>query len=426
MRAAFYEKDITPPLGGYLAGYYVNYTAQDVLDPLYVRSAVFEKDGTAAAVIDVDSCELPDDMHDAVTSRIREYTGIPAENVLLSVNHTHKGIPVMDSPELNAFGDRAFRDVVYRLIADCVILAWKRLYEADLSFGEGFARGISFNRTFVMADGTLRTNVFDGSAVRSLGGIIENVPALFVRDKAGNPRGAVLSFACHQDCLPGAVYSGEFGYVLAKELKKRYGEDFVTVFLPGPSGDINHIDPKSGGAMPADTYIHMGRVLRDAVVEAEARAVPVSDGLWVRKELLEVRLRKYTREETFAEIRRLADEGDLTAIRNLVYYVTCQKEDTKKVWVQCIRLGETAVYAFPGEVFADFGIDLMKRSPTEKNIIGTLCNSGCGYIATRAAFGEASRLYEKSLCYDACLDPEAGYQITDKLLELAQGLFAQP
>ena len=154
--------------------------------------------------------------------------------------------------------------------------------------------------------------------------------------------------------------------------------------------------------------------------------MPVSDGLWVRKELLEVKLRKYTDDETFAEIKRLADERNLISLRNLIFYVTCQKEDVKKVWVQCILLGEVVVYAFPGEVFADFGIDLMKRSPTEKNIIGTLCNSGCGYIATRAAFGEASRLYEKSLCCGACLDPEAGYQITDKLLELAQGLFAQP
>lgn len=91
------------------------------------------------------------------------------------------------------------------------------------------------------------------------------------------------------------------------------------MFLPGTSGDINHIDPKSRGAMPADTYIRMGKVLRDAVVEAEAKAVPVSDGLWVRKELLEVKLRKYTDDETFAEIKRLADERNLISLRNLIF-----------------------------------------------------------------------------------------------------------
>ena len=89
MRAAFYEKDITPPLGGYLAGMFINYSAEDVLDKLHVRSAVIESMGNTAAIIEIDSCEFPDDLHDAVTARIFEYTGINAENVLVAVNHTH-------------------------------------------------------------------------------------------------------------------------------------------------------------------------------------------------------------------------------------------------------------------------------------------------------------------------------------------------
>ena len=111
MRAAFYEKDITPPLGCYLAGYYINHTAEDVLDPLYVRTAVLESDGTVAAFIDIDSCELPDDLHDAVTGRITAYTGIQPENILIAVNHTHKGIPITDNPEIGAYADAPYKDV---------------------------------------------------------------------------------------------------------------------------------------------------------------------------------------------------------------------------------------------------------------------------------------------------------------------------
>ena len=64
MRVAFYEKDITPPLGGYLAGYFINYAADDVLDPLYVHAAVIDNGDTTVAVITMDSCFLADDMHD--------------------------------------------------------------------------------------------------------------------------------------------------------------------------------------------------------------------------------------------------------------------------------------------------------------------------------------------------------------------------
>ena len=65
---------ITPPLGCFLAGYYINHVAEDVLDTLHARSVVIESKGKTAAIIEIDSCEFPDDLHDAVTNRIFEYT----------------------------------------------------------------------------------------------------------------------------------------------------------------------------------------------------------------------------------------------------------------------------------------------------------------------------------------------------------------
>ena len=41
MRCAFYEKEITPPLGGDIPGYYINRFTEDVADELYVRAVVF-------------------------------------------------------------------------------------------------------------------------------------------------------------------------------------------------------------------------------------------------------------------------------------------------------------------------------------------------------------------------------------------------
>ena len=44
MRCAFYEKEITPPLGGDIPGYYINRFTEDVADELYVRAVVFAPD----------------------------------------------------------------------------------------------------------------------------------------------------------------------------------------------------------------------------------------------------------------------------------------------------------------------------------------------------------------------------------------------
>ena len=41
MRCAFYEKEVTPPLGGDIPGYYVHRLTEDVVDRLMTRAAVF-------------------------------------------------------------------------------------------------------------------------------------------------------------------------------------------------------------------------------------------------------------------------------------------------------------------------------------------------------------------------------------------------
>ena len=51
MRAAFYECDITPPLGGYMWGHYRDLRAYDVYDRLYAKALVVEDCGEYAAIV---------------------------------------------------------------------------------------------------------------------------------------------------------------------------------------------------------------------------------------------------------------------------------------------------------------------------------------------------------------------------------------
>ena len=140
MRAAFYECDITPPLGGFVWGHYSEQRPQDIRDRLFARAMVTEgDDGTIAAFVTVDCCALPPEIHEIVTKRIYEYTGIRPEQVCISANHTHYGAPVCDSPEINCFADHTYRDVFFRLTADAVTLAYKRLDTAEASFGTALA-----------------------------------------------------------------------------------------------------------------------------------------------------------------------------------------------------------------------------------------------------------------------------------------------
>ena len=78
MRAAFYESDVTPPLGGYMWGHYREKRATEVHERLHAKAVVIEEGDGLAAIVVIDSCAIPEGMREAVTARITEYTGIPA------------------------------------------------------------------------------------------------------------------------------------------------------------------------------------------------------------------------------------------------------------------------------------------------------------------------------------------------------------
>jgi hypothetical protein len=79
-RAGFFVADITPPLGMERPGGYGKVFIEQIHDPLQVRAAVIEQDGTALAFAGIDTVELPLtlDVPRAIRRQIEELTSIPA------------------------------------------------------------------------------------------------------------------------------------------------------------------------------------------------------------------------------------------------------------------------------------------------------------------------------------------------------------
>lgn len=422
MRIGFYESDITPPLGGFLWGHYGPVYATGVMDRLYARAAVIEgEDGTLAAFVTVDTCALPPMMHETVTKRIFEYTGIPAENVCISSNHTHWGAPVSDSPEIGCFADESYRDVFFRLCADTVTLAYRRLAPAEARYGESRAEGISFCRNYHLSDGTVCTHPpKDPSTIvhrRDADPTVRTVLAY----REGKPVGALVSFSCHQCCCKTDAYTGDFSSVMSEELKEKYGKDFVAVYLPAAAGDITHI-VGPGFVTTPDHYRMMGRTLAAAVTDSMTGAVRIGDGVRAVKESIRMERRQLSNEELAKELRRLNARGADMRARNLAYYGAACKETYGDYWLQAIRIGELCVYTMPGEVFLQLGQYVTENSEYPHSILVHNSNSYCGYIPTKESFGEGYDLYETSLCYHSCLLPEAGEIMTKRLLELGKTL----
>ena len=427
MRFGFYESDITPPLGGLFWGHYSKDAyATGVKDRLYARAAVIEgEDGTIAAFVTVDTCALPPMIHETVTKRIKEYTGIPASAVCITSNHTHWGAPVSDSPEIGCFADATYLDVFLRLTADAVTLAYRRLSDAEAFYGEGLASGISFCRNFILDNGRVITWAGGIDPSRIVGRNSEPDPTVrtvIAKDAEGQPVGALVSFACHQCCCgANKEYTGDFSSIMSEKLKEKYGKDFVAVFLPAAAGDINHVVDNQFRTTP-DHYRKMGEILSNAVVASEKECKPLGTLVATVKEPITVAHRQMTPEEYSEEFARLRKSGQVMRARNLEYYNTACKATEGEYLLQAIRIGKLCIYVMPGEVFIDLGRRVMENSEYEYAFLVHNSNTYCGYIPTKEVFKKPYDLYEASLCYHSCLVPEAGEIMTDKVLELGKSL----
>ena len=428
MRAAFYESDVTPPLGGYMWGHYREKRAAEVHERLTAKAVVVEDAGEVAAIVVIDSCAIPEAMRDTVTARIEEYTGIPAERICLASNHTHYGVPIHDSPEISCFADAAYRDVFYRVVADTVTLAYRRLEETELRFGTSMTEGLCFCRDGELEDGTYVTHPrYRAKVKRLLDTPDEELPVLLF-ERGGKPCGAIVSLACHQCTVNEQVmgYSGDYAAVLSARLKERYGHDFVSLFLLGTCGDVNHNDPNPKNPVPSHKEI--GNRLADFYENSAKASAPLGEGgVAVLTEAVTVPRRSALPADNADRIRELAaSTSNLMRLRNLITYISVPEPTESRLLVQAIRIGDVLIACLPGEIYTAFGRRIKEASPFTHTFVIENCNSACGYIPTAEMFDPArDDLYETTLCHHSCHVPEAGDMLVAKALELAERISAK-
>ena len=425
MRAGFYECDITPPLGGFMWGHYRQVFATDIFNKLYAKAVVVENEGNVCAIVVFDTCVVPPDMHDIVTKRIYEFTGIKPENVCIASNHAHSGAPVFDGPEVGGFRDNTYTDVFYRLVADAVILAYKKLEEVKLTFIEPLIGGISYCRNHELESGMLITHGGDRlDVVRHLSEPDRSFPILYF--KCGDRViGTISCFACHQDTIGNAQlykgYSGDYSSVMSEELKEHYGDEFVSVFLIGCAGDINTTNHNPNGK--SYNYIEIGKELAKVIRVQEKYSMPVtSSEVRSIKSLitLERRIVPQSMETNKKISAMLLEKVKHTRARNMMFYMAANTKSASELYVQGILIGDIFFSLLPGEIFTNTGRKIKESSPFGRTVVVENCNSYCGYLPPEELFSENSNLYEVSLAFHSCHKPESATILMNKAIEISK------
>ena len=429
MKRGFYEKEITPPLGNSVPGYFCARPAYDVWDKLYAKAAVFTGSNGTVAILILDAVQVKREFCRKVTERIVEMTGIPADAIVIAATHTHYGIPEGDAipdgrPCINE-PDVEFMRVLERLAADTVVLAWKRQEECTLEYAMGWEDKVAFVRDYVMKDGTVRTNPSARrreNILRPYSDKDPETPVLLAKNAEGKLLGCLFTHTCHQDTVGQWVISGDYSSEVSRQLKAAYGQDFVSVYMAGCCGDINHYDAIGGTKR---TYIEIGQEVGTAVkaaIDEKLVAVEGQQVAFLRREV--PILRRKADPEFLDKCRRtLAGEEntgvDMGWAISVAGYEDRNLPDEIPQPLQILRIGEVWFFALPGEVYHVFGQRIRAAVPGEKWLITELSGTESSYIPVPEVFG--TDVYPEKLSDGSFLEPAAG----DKLVSAAHEMIAQ-
>jgi hypothetical protein len=429
--------DITPPIGTPMQApqrppFEVK-LAEAAHDPLHVKAIVFAVGDHKAAIVVCDLTSIPVALVEAARKQIAATTDLDPLAVMISATHTHTAPQIR--PRFVTKADEAARrktaEYVESLpghIAEAVRLASERLVPAHASVAIGREETISFNRRYVMHDGTVQTSPSNAEAatvgriVRPAGPIDPDVGVVTFDDDGGALLATLVNFAIHLDTMGGAKPSADFPFQVNALLAGARDPDMLTVFTPGASGNINHYDllnPKNiHREKSAQESSRIGTILAAEVLRSYRRLQPIkTERLRVAREVVRLEMPD---EKGRALAARYGETSQFFDGEVTVFNVNGSQQFDAEV--QAIVLGdELAWVGFPGEMFVEHGLTLKQASPFRYTMIHTLANGSIGYVPDRKAYGHGA--YEDTATRCA---PGAGEKLVDVAIRLIISLKQTP
>jgi hypothetical protein len=436
IQAGLAEIEITPPLGYRMDGYFTERLSTGVKDPLQAKALVFQQGDTKTALVACDLIGVPQSLTSEVRRLAAARTGIPAEHIAITGTHTHTG-PLFAGERARVFSEQAatkygsdplaavnYPAMLRDRLVEVIAAANANLSPAALEFAAGSEDRVSFNRRYVLRDGTVATNpgIGNPNVVRAAGPIDPDLPFILIT-KGKVPVGSLTVFAMHLDTVGGTEYSADYPGHLASELRREFGEKFISVFGTGTCGDINHIDVSGRRRNSARL---LGQQLAVSVLSLRSREPLNSLSLAAASGRLTLPLRKVSDGQLASARANMPRIGTkelpfLTQVETVATLDLSKRGPTLDAEVQVFRLNhDVALVLLPGEIFVELGLAIKQASPFKHTVVIELSNDNPAYIPTQKAFEEGS--YET---VNSRIAPGGGERLVAEALRLLKSLAAQ-
>lgn len=254
MKAGFAAADITPRLGVQLAGYgpYRNRAALKITAPLKARAMVVTDGARRAVLINLELCGTPRALAGKIRQAVAARIGCRAEEVLITVTHTHSG-PAVGGMLGWGEADPMYIETLPARAAAAAVAACAALQPVEWRHAEVPCEGIAINR---------ETDRGGWQANRAV--VAERLDAQWRPDRpqdtdptlrllaayaGGRLVGVLHHFGCHAVVGSEQTFDLHGDFVgLASAWIERAFPGATAIFLPGAMGDINpsicHRGPK--------------------------------------------------------------------------------------------------------------------------------------------------------------------------------------
>jgi hypothetical protein len=363
MRVGSAERDITPAVGEYMAGFTIGRTSTAIASPLKVRALVIETGARRFAILGIDSLGLMRDDVDYIKSGLG---GFANGDVFVCSSHTHAGpdpIGIWGYYFLTSGRDGAYIGRVRKAAREAVLEA------------RGKAQLATWRR---------------GQATLPEAGLVKNSNRKFVFDRrvsvlqavavdGGAALGTLLHLACHPEVLPrrNTLVSADFVGALCDEWQRRgHGQ---AVFSNGALGAM--ISPNVKQRDMAGV-IDFGNAACDLCEQALATSKPMPvDAIEVRRSdvYLPMTAAAFRIGRTTTSLQREIFSG---AARTSVGY---------------LRMGSFEAVAIPGEMEPALAEQLRGQLGRPDLLILGLCDDEVGYLMREQDAVNPLFAYERSM-----------------------------